>query len=59
MTNDEPPTLASVKAMIELLDREDRAMLRPWILARYEVDGRPHRRSGEDAAPDDAGPRRA
>lgn len=49
MTNDEPPTLEAVKALIDRLDREDRAMLRPWILARYEVDGRPHRRAGDDA----------
>lgn len=39
-----PPTLDEVKAMIDRLDRADRAMLRPWILGRYEVDGSKHRR---------------
>jgi len=38
MDRDEP-TLAQVKAMIEKLPREDRAMLRPWILGRYDVRG--------------------
>jgi len=33
MANDEP-TLDDVKAAIDRLRREDRAMLRPWILAR-------------------------
>jgi hypothetical protein len=41
---DEPPTPDEVKAMIDRLDRAERAMLRTWILARYEVDGAPHRR---------------
>ena len=31
--------LREVQRQIELLDREDRAMLRPWILARYDVRG--------------------
>jgi len=37
----QPPaaTLRDVQRHIELLDREDRAMLRPWILARYDVRG--------------------
>jgi hypothetical protein len=38
MANDEP-TLDEVKAAIDRLRREDRAMLRPWILARYDVRG--------------------
>jgi hypothetical protein len=32
-------SLRDVQRQIELLDREDRAMLRPWILARYDVRG--------------------
>ena len=35
----EPPSLQEVQRAIERLDREDRAMLRPWILARYDVRG--------------------
>ncbi len=34
-----PASLREVQRQIELLDREDRAMLRPWILARYDVRG--------------------
>jgi len=34
-----PPNLHDVQRQIERLDREDRAMLRPWILARYDVRG--------------------
>jgi hypothetical protein len=34
-----PASLRDVQRQIELLDREDRAMLRPWILARYDVRG--------------------
>jgi hypothetical protein len=34
-----PPSLHEVQRQIERLDREDRAMLRPWILARYDVRG--------------------
>jgi hypothetical protein len=36
---DEAPNLHDVQRQIERLDREDRAMLRPWILARYDVRG--------------------
>lgn len=32
-------SLRDVQRLIEGLDREDRAMLRPWILARYDVRG--------------------
>jgi hypothetical protein len=35
----EPPNLHEVQRQIERLDRQDRAMLRPWILARYDVRG--------------------
>ncbi len=31
--------LATVQAMIDSLDRRDRADLRPWILARYDAQG--------------------
>jgi hypothetical protein len=33
------PTLRDIQRAIERLGREDRAMLRPWILARYDVRG--------------------
>lgn len=36
-----------VKAMIERLPREDRAMLRPWLLARFDVRGYPVTAYGE------------
>ena len=32
-------TLREIQRAIEHLGREDRAMLRPWILARYDVRG--------------------
>lgn len=32
-------TLEEVQRAIERLGREDRASLRPWILARYDVRG--------------------
>ena len=35
----EPANLHEVQRLIERLEREDRAMLRPWILARYDVRG--------------------
>ena len=34
-------TLAAIKASIERLGREDRAVLRRWILAGYDVRGYP------------------
>lgn len=40
---EKPPTLDEVKAMIDWLERKDRAMLRVVVLARYEVDGSRHR----------------
>ncbi|HEV3088887.1 MAG TPA: hypothetical protein VGX96_16870 [Candidatus Elarobacter sp.] len=33
------PTLHEIQRAIERMGREDRAMLRPWILARYDVRG--------------------
>ncbi len=33
------PTLADAQALIERLPRRDRAMLRPWVLARFNVSG--------------------
>jgi len=33
-------TLEAVKSMIDLLNREDRAALRPWMLAVFDVQGR-------------------
>jgi hypothetical protein len=35
----EAANLHEVQRLIERLEREDRAMLRPWILARYDVRG--------------------
>jgi hypothetical protein len=48
----EPPNLHEVQRQIERLDREDRAMLRPWILARYDVRG--YRTTGAVVRPDAA-----
>jgi hypothetical protein len=45
----ERATLEQVKAEIDRLGREDRAMLRPLILARYEVRG--ERQRGFVSAP--------
>jgi hypothetical protein len=45
------PSLHEVQRQIERLDREDRAMLRPWILARYDVRG--YRTTGVVNALDD------
>jgi hypothetical protein len=39
VTDAKPPSLHEVQRAIERLDRADRAMLRPWILARYDVRG--------------------
>jgi len=44
-----PATLREIQRQIEALDREDRAMLRPWILARYDVRG--YRTTGAVTAP--------
>ncbi len=33
------PTLDEVKALIARLPRKDREMLRPWLLAVYDVRG--------------------
>jgi hypothetical protein len=35
------PALDEVQRAIARLDREDRAMLRPWVLAHYDVRGYP------------------
>ncbi len=44
-------TLDEVKAAIALLPREERANLRPWILARYDVRGYPVRGYVEQPRP--------
>ena len=36
---DESPLLAELKARIAILSNAERAMLRPWILAKYDVQG--------------------
>ena len=41
----ESPVLRAVKLLISVLPRPERAALRPWLLARYEVDGSEARRS--------------
>ena len=48
----QPANLHDVQRQIERLDRQDRAMLRPWILARYDVRG--YRTTGVVRAPDAA-----
>jgi hypothetical protein len=47
----EPANLHEVQRLIERLDREDRAMLRPWILARYDVRGYRAAAVGQAAGP--------
>jgi hypothetical protein len=42
--NEPTLNLEQIKAQIDALPREDRANLRPWILAHYDVDGSKHRR---------------
>jgi hypothetical protein len=37
------PNLDDAKALIERLLPRDRAMLRPWVLARFSVSGDVHR----------------
>jgi hypothetical protein len=49
----EPANLHEVQRQIERLEREDRAMLRPWLLARYDVRG--YRAAGTFRPPDPAG----
>lgn len=44
------PSLEEVQHAIERLPREDRATLRPWILARYDVRG--YRSEGYVRPPD-------
>jgi len=36
------PVLDDAKALIERLSPRDRAMLRPWVLARFSVSGDLH-----------------
>jgi hypothetical protein len=50
----QPPSLHEVQRQIERLDRQDRAMLRPWILARYDVRG--YRTTGVVRRPEPARP---
>lgn len=35
------PTLDEIKSLIAKMSASDRAMLRPWILARFDVQGNP------------------
>jgi hypothetical protein len=41
MPNDSPESalLQAVKMLIAILARPERAALRPWLLAKYQVDG--------------------
>lgn len=43
----ESEQLRAVKRLIEALDRDERAMLRPWLLAKFDVQGYPQSRGGE------------
>jgi hypothetical protein len=45
------PTLDDVKTAIAELRREDRANLRPWMLARYDARGYPVRGYVEQSRP--------
>jgi hypothetical protein len=38
-SSDVPPSIEHVKNLIDRLDRKDREMLRPWVLAHYDVRG--------------------
>jgi hypothetical protein len=38
-SNTDGPTLADAKALIARLIPSDRAMLRPWVLAKFSVSG--------------------
>ena len=49
----EAANLHEVQRQIERLEREDRAMLRPWLLARYDVRG--YRAASTIRPPDPAG----
>ena len=49
----EQPTLHEIQRAIERLGREDRAMLRPWILAHYDVRG--YRAAGYGRPPETGG----
>lgn len=42
--------LVAVKAAIDLLEREDRATLRPWMLAHFDESGDPVRRVHDTAS---------
>jgi hypothetical protein len=44
MTGERQPTLDQAKHLIEKLRPVDRAMLRPWILAKFDVQGNAERR---------------
>jgi hypothetical protein len=41
MSNETPesPLLRAVKLLVTILPRTERAALRPWLLAKYAVDG--------------------
>jgi hypothetical protein len=49
MPNQTPESvlLQAVKMLVSILPRPERAALRPWLLARYEVDGSEARRPFE------------
>jgi hypothetical protein len=44
-------SLDEVKAAIERLNREDRAKLRPWVLAVFDVEGKFSRALPRQALP--------
>ena len=39
--SEDSPLLVVVKALVDILSPDDRARLRPWILAKFDVRGYP------------------
>ena len=42
-SSEDSPLLVVVKALVDILAPNDRARLRPWILAKFDVRGYPDR----------------
>lgn len=41
--SEDSPLLVVVKALVDILSPDDRARLRPWVLAKFDVRGYPDR----------------
>jgi hypothetical protein len=52
MNEERQPTLDHVKHLIENLRPADRAMLRPWVLAKFDVQWNAERRIGTSTTVD-------